>query len=94
MSERTIIPSDHDALVDEHTWDTVQEILDRHTKVKPCTSVSGLKYLSSLPIFSSTAALNPGVTSMFLPTIINFMLIIPSKYLFTRFYVASLVFIV
>ena len=38
MSERTIIPSDHDALVDEHTWDTVQEILDRHTKVKPCTS--------------------------------------------------------
>ena len=38
MSERTIIPSDHEALVDEHTWDTVQEILDRHTKVKPCTS--------------------------------------------------------
>ena len=35
MSERTIIPSDHEALVDEHTWDTVQEILDRHTKSSP-----------------------------------------------------------
>ncbi|MDO4323255.1 MAG: recombinase family protein [Lachnospiraceae bacterium] len=38
MKDRTIIPSSHEAIVDEHTWDTVQEILDRHTKVKPCTS--------------------------------------------------------
>lgn len=38
IKERTIIPSSHEAIVDEHTWDTVQEILDRHTKVKPCTS--------------------------------------------------------
>lgn len=54
----------------------------------------GIEILVQLADLSSTAALNPGVTSMFLPTIINFMLIIPSKYLFTRFYVASLVFIV
>lgn len=38
IKERTIIPSSHEAIVDGHTWDTVQEILDRHTKVKPCTS--------------------------------------------------------
>ena len=38
IKERTIIPSGHEAIVDEHTWDAVQEILDRHTKVKPCTS--------------------------------------------------------
>ena len=38
MQERTVIPSSHEAIVDEHTWDTVQEILDRHTKVKPCSS--------------------------------------------------------
>lgn len=38
IKERAVIPSDHEALVDEHTWNTVQEILDRHTKVKPCTS--------------------------------------------------------
>ena len=38
IKERTIIPSSHEAIVDEHTWDTVQAILDRHTKVKPCNS--------------------------------------------------------
>lgn len=38
IKERTIIPSSHEAIVDGHTWDAVQEILDRHTKVKPCTS--------------------------------------------------------
>ena len=38
IKERTIIPSNHEAIVDEHTWDTVQEILDRHTKVKLCNS--------------------------------------------------------
>ncbi len=38
IKERVTIPSDHEAIVDEHTWNTVQEILDRHTKVKPCTS--------------------------------------------------------
>lgn len=38
IKERVTIPSDHEAIVDEHTWNTVQGILDRHTKVKPCTS--------------------------------------------------------
>ena len=38
IKDRVTIPSDHEAIVDEHTWNTVQEILDRHTKVKPCTS--------------------------------------------------------
>lgn len=35
MSERTIIPSDHDALVDEHTWDTVQKSLTVIRKSSP-----------------------------------------------------------
>ncbi len=38
IKERIVIPSNHEAIVDEHTWNTVQEIFDRHTKVKPCTS--------------------------------------------------------
>ena len=38
IKDRITISSDHEAIVDEHTWNTVQEILDRHTKVKPCTS--------------------------------------------------------
>ena len=38
-----------------------------------CTSVSGVKYFSSLPILSSTAVLKPGVTSIFLPIIIYFI---------------------
>ena len=43
-----------------------------------CASVSAVKYFSSLPILSSTAALKPSVTSIFFPTIINFISLIPS----------------
>lgn len=38
ISERTIIPADHEAIIPETEWDAVQDVLDRHTKIKPCTS--------------------------------------------------------
>jgi DNA invertase Pin-like site-specific DNA recombinase len=38
FKERTIIPTDHEAIVSEQVWDTVQDIIDRHSKIKPCTS--------------------------------------------------------
>ena len=44
------------------------------------TSVSGVKYRSSLPSLSSTAVLSPWETVMFFPLIINF--IVPSPLLF------------
>ena len=38
-------------------------------------SVSGVKYLSSFPNFCSIASFKPGVTSMFFPLIIKFILV-------------------
>jgi DNA invertase Pin-like site-specific DNA recombinase len=36
--KRTIVPANHEAIVSEQVWDTVQEIINRHTKLKPCNS--------------------------------------------------------
>ncbi len=38
ISERKIIPADHEAIIPETEWDAVQDVLDRHTKIKPCSS--------------------------------------------------------
>ena len=38
IKERTIVPADHEAIIPETEWDAVQDILDRHTKIKPCSS--------------------------------------------------------
>jgi hypothetical protein len=38
IKERVIIPTDHEAIVSEQVWDTVQDIIDRHSKIKPCSS--------------------------------------------------------
>ena len=38
IADRKIIKSNHDAIVSEEVWDSVQSILDRHSKIKPCTS--------------------------------------------------------
>lgn len=38
IKDRTIIEADHEAIVSAEEWDAVQDILDRHTKIKPCNS--------------------------------------------------------
>ena len=38
IKDRTIIEADHEAIVSTEEWDAVQDILDRHTKIKPCNS--------------------------------------------------------
>ena len=38
IKDRTIVEADHEAIIPASEWDTVQDILDRHTKVKPCIS--------------------------------------------------------
>lgn len=38
FKERTIVPTEHEAIISEQVWDAVQVILDRHTKIKPCQS--------------------------------------------------------
>ena len=37
-SDREILEDVHEAVVTKEVWQTVQDIIDRHTKVKPCTS--------------------------------------------------------
>ena len=36
LAERTIVKANHEPLVSEETWNAVQDILNRHTKVKSC----------------------------------------------------------
>ena len=38
IKERTIVNADHEAIIPTDEWDAVQDILDRHTKIKPCFS--------------------------------------------------------
>ena len=38
IKDRVIVEADHEAIIPPDEWDTVQDILDRHTKIKPCTS--------------------------------------------------------
>ena len=37
-ADREILEDVHEAIVTKEVWQTVQDIIDRHTKVKPCTS--------------------------------------------------------
>ena len=37
-TDREILEDVHEAVVTKEVWQTVQDIIDRHTKVKPCTS--------------------------------------------------------
>lgn len=37
-ADREILEDVHEAVVTKEVWQTVQDIIDRHTKVKPCTS--------------------------------------------------------
>ena len=37
-TDREILEDVHEAVVTKEAWQTVQDIIDRHTKVKPCTS--------------------------------------------------------
>ena len=37
-ADREILENVHEAIVTKEVWQTVQDIIDRHTKVKPCTS--------------------------------------------------------
>ena len=54
------------------------------------TTVSGLKYFSSLLNFSSTASLIPGVNSMFLPVIVILMLSTPLELNLAEAYIGFL----
>lgn len=38
MKDRTVVQAEHEAIIAPNDWDTVQDILDRHTKVKPSGS--------------------------------------------------------
>ena len=37
-ADREILEDVHEAVITKEVWQTVQDIIDRHTKVKPCTS--------------------------------------------------------
>ena len=37
IKDRVIVEADHEAIIPPDEWDAVQDILDRHTKIKPCT---------------------------------------------------------
>ena len=50
------------------------------------TFVSGVKYFSSLPSFSLTAAFNPSVTSIFFPLMVIFIMPNPFAFKFYRFF--------
>ena len=38
IKDREIVEAGHEAIISPDVWDTVQDILDKHTKIKPCTS--------------------------------------------------------